>query len=98
MPRSRRIWACFGIGIALIVLPALLFTPLIPYLDSVGFAYINSYPAKASYGPQHYYLFQFTYILHHIISRAATDLGVSPAMQVLFYYLIMGLSFYVAAS
>ena len=96
--KSRRVRVSLGAGVGLIVLPALLFTPLIPYLDMVAFAYLHSYPAQASYGPQHYYLFEFTYLLQHMISRAAAEFGIAPATQVLLYYLAQALAFYAALS
>jgi hypothetical protein len=96
--REKRIAACLVAGVSLIALPAIFFTPLIPYADTIAFTYLNSYPAKASYGPLHYYTFQFTNILPHIISRALTDFGISPSLQVLLYYLLEGLSFYTAVS
>ena len=75
------------------MIPALC-TPLIPYVDTIGLAYLHSYPAQASYGPQHYYLFQLTYILVHALSRIATDLHIPPNTQVLLYVLLQSLSCY----
>src|SRR5207247_8069453 len=95
---SWRISACLGIGAALIALPAILLTPLIPYADTVGLAYLHSYPAQASYGPEHYYVVELSYILVHLLSRIATNFGIPPNTQVLLYYLLQSLSFYLAVS
>src|SRR3954447_10546113 len=88
---------CFSLGVSLIVLPPF-FTPLIPYIDNIAFSSMSSFPSKASYGPEHFYVFQFSYILTHMISRIFTDLGLTLRHQLLFFYLVQALSFYSVVS
>src|SRR4051794_22626273 len=99
--RARLAWLnanpaipCVIAGALLIAVPALFYAPILPYPDILGFTAMNSFPARSSYGPEHHYLFQFTYILPHILSRIMTLLGVAQKIQALFYYFLQALSLY----
>ena len=70
-----------------LAIPLFLYGPWVPFTDLIGFCGLDSFPPSLSYGPYHYYVFQFTYILPHALSRAFMDLGMGPRVQVpLFYF------------
>ncbi len=81
----------FLLGAAVVAGPALFFGPWLPLLDTIAFSALNSFPAKQSYGPFHYYVFEFTYMLPLILCRACTDFGIHVRWQVLLFYLTEGL-------
>jgi tetratricopeptide (TPR) repeat protein len=89
----------FYIGLAAwvaLALPPLLFGPWLPLLDLVAFVGLDALPAQHSFGPLHYGVFQFTYIVHYALSRVMLALGLSaPAHIVLFYFLQGGVFFFV---
>ena len=62
-------------GVLVLAVPPFLF-PYLPFHDLIAFIGMHSYPPKLSHGPTHYYTFQLTYFLHHLISRVCTDLGI----------------------
>ena len=76
------------LAVAVIALPPILLGPWLPFLDLVAFVGLNNYPAKLSYGPLHYGVFQFTYIVHYALSRFLCDLGVSVPAQIVGIYLL----------
>jgi hypothetical protein len=81
-----------GLLAALIIIaPVVRYGPWIPFVDIVAFVSIDSYPPKMSYGPDHYYTFQYTYILAHAISRLLVDFKVSAAFQTSIFYLAQAL-------
>lgn len=100
LPRVRRLALLFrssmreptlltALGAALtLLLPALFFGPWLPFIDLVSFVGMNAYPPQMSYGPLHYYTFQFTYAGHYALSRLLTDLHVSVPWQILTFYLL----------
>src|SRR5258708_2514987 len=84
-PRIIMVLAVLG-GLAVIIIPACL-ASYPPFLDLIAHCSINSYPAKLSYGPEHYYVLQLTYILHFILTRVMTDLGLSVVTIIKLYYI-----------
>jgi hypothetical protein len=90
-PRSHQTAA---LCVLAIVLPVLWFGPWIPFVDLIAYTGINSYPPKLSYGPNHYYLLQATYILAVVLSRACVDLGISVPIEVALFYLGEALVFF----
>jgi len=74
------------LGALVIVLPAVFFGPWLPFVDLASFVGLDSYPPKLSYGPLHYYVFQFTYIGQYALSRLLVDLHVSVPIQILGIY------------
>jgi hypothetical protein len=79
-----------------LALPPLIYGPWLPFLDLVAFVGLDALPAQQSYGPLHYGVFQFTYIVHYALSRAMLALGLTvPAHIVLFYFLQGGVFFFV---
>jgi len=91
--RLASYWPGF-LGILVILVPVVIYGPWIPFVDIVAFVGIDSYPPKLSYGPAHYYTFQYTYVLAHAISRLLVDLGVSAPFQTSFFYLAQALVFF----
>lgn len=77
-----------------LVLPPLFVSPWLPFLDLVAFVGLDSFPANQSYGPLHYAVFQFTYIIHYMLSRAMSAFSISPSTQVLLLYLLQGSVFF----
>src|SRR5258708_38975482 len=84
-PRIIMVLAVLG-GFAVIIIPACL-ASYPPFLDLIAYCSLNSYPAKLSYGPEHYYVFQLTYILHFIFTRVMTDIGLSVVVIIKLYYI-----------
>lgn len=83
-------------GAIALAVPPLVFGPWLPFLDLVAFVGLDALPAQHSFGPLHYGVFQFTYIVHYALSRAMLALGFSaPAHIVLFYFLQGGVFFWV---
>ena len=81
--------SCFAVLAALaIALPPVLLGPWLPFVDLLGFVGLNAYPPGASYGPFHYYVFQFTYVGHYAVSRLLCDLGMPVPWQVVTFYLV----------
>jgi len=77
-----------------IVIPVIVFGPWLPLLDLVGFVGMYSYPPQESYGPLHYYVFQFSYAGVLILSRLCCDLHLPTRFQIpLFFLTEMGVSF-----
>ncbi|MBI5692234.1 MAG: tetratricopeptide repeat protein [Verrucomicrobia bacterium] len=84
-----------GLGLLALVAPALWFGPWLPFLDLVAFVGMDSYPPLQSYGPLHYATFQFTYVVHYALSRALLAFGVGAGPQVVVFYLLQAVTFYV---
>ncbi len=82
------------IALAIILIPAFCYGPWLPFTDFIAYSSVNSYPPSLSYGPDHYYLLQLTYILPVIISRLCVDLGLAVPYQVMLFYLIHALSYF----
>jgi hypothetical protein len=76
----REVLTAIAAGIAVMLLPVFWF-PYPPFHDLVAFVGMQSYPPKMSYGPVHYYGFQLTYFLHHLILRVSTDLGLGSMLR-----------------
>ncbi len=91
--------ATFRVGLAAwvaLVLPPILFGPWLPFLDLVAFVGLDNLPPAHAFGPLHYAVFQFTYIVHYALSRAMLALWIpAPAQIVLFYLLQGGVCFFV---
>jgi hypothetical protein len=82
------------LGLLVIILPVIRFGPWIPFPDLIAFAGLYSYPPRLSYGPFHYYVFQFTYILPPALSRLFVDFGLSVSTQICLLYLFQALALY----
>src|SRR5882724_5785842 len=93
MKLSRETLLAIAAGILVLVIPPFLF-PYPPFHDLIAFIGMQSYPPKLSHGPTHYYTFQLTYFLHHVISRVSTDLGIGTQGQGRLYYLIHALGYF----
>jgi hypothetical protein len=93
MELSRETSVAIAAGLVVLVVPPFLF-PYPPFHDLIAFIGMQSYPPKMSYGPTHYYAFQLTYFLHHLISRVSTDLGIGTQGQGRLYYLIHALGYF----
>jgi hypothetical protein len=93
MKLSRETALAAAAGVLVLVIPSLFF-PYPPFHDMVALVGMQSYPPKMSYGPTHYYVFQFTYFLHHLISRVLTELGIGTQGQSRFYYLFQALGYF----
>jgi hypothetical protein len=87
------------IFVFIIILPSLIYGPWIPFVDLIGVTSLGCYPAKLSYGPEHYSLFQITEILPFYLSRIGLDLNIKVSTQVILYYLLQAfISYYVITS
>lgn len=93
MKLSRETLLAIAAGVLVLIVPPFLF-PYPPFHDLVAFVGMQSYPPRMSYGPTHYYAFQLTYFLHHLISRLFTDFGIGTQGQARFYYLIHALGYF----
>ncbi|MEO8595549.1 MAG: hypothetical protein ABI759_19680 [Candidatus Solibacter sp.] len=93
MEFSRDTRLAIAASLAILVVPPFL-TPFAPFHDSLAVIGLQSYPPRLSYGPTHYYVFQLTYILHHLISRLCMDIGIGAAGQSRLYYLIHALGYF----
>lgn len=74
-------------GLLVLVVPPLIFGPWLPFIDLVSFVGMNTYPPVLSYGPLHFYTFQFTYEGHYVLSRLMSDLHISAGPQIVAFYL-----------
>jgi hypothetical protein len=84
------------LALSTLVLPAFFFGPYLPLPDLIIFVAVHSYPIELSYGPDVFYVFQYTYILVHIITRALRILGVPSASLVPLFYAIQAVgSFFI---
>lgn len=82
--------------LCVITIPPLYYGPYLPITDLLGYVGLNAYPGDLSFGPNHYYIFQFSYIFQHIIIRMMTVLGIIPKFQVVILYLLtMYVYFYI---
>ena len=90
---SREALVAIVIGGLILGVPPFLF-PYPPFHDMIAFIGMQSYPPNLSHGPTHYYTFQLTYFLHHLISRVCTDLGIGAQGQGRLYYLIHALGYF----
>lgn len=96
-PTSRRwiyrapVLTLMGAAIALII-PVLIYGPWLPLIDLVSFVGMYSYPPTESYGPLHYYVFQFSFVGVLTISRILSDLHLPVQFQIpVYYWLQMGI-------
>jgi hypothetical protein len=81
-------------GIVALLTPVLLLGPWLPLIDLVGFVGMYSYPPQLSYGPLHYYVFQFSYMGVLVLSRLCCDLQLPVRFQIpLLYLLQVGICF-----
>jgi hypothetical protein len=93
MELSRETLVAIAAGVVVLVVPPFL-VPYPPFHDLLAMVGLQSYPPRLSYGPTHYYVFQLTYILHHIISRLCVDIGIGTHGQSRLYYLIHALGYF----
>ena len=89
LPRSATFRVGLLAGLTLVV-PPLLFGPWLPFLDLIAFVGLDNIPAAQSYGPLHYGVFQFSYIVHYALSRAMLALGIATPAQIVLFYLLQG--------
>lgn len=69
-----------GLSLLALIVPPLI-TRVLPLTDLEGFVHLNGFPAHRSFGPEHYYLFQLTYIVHHVFFRIMSLLSLSAGVQ-----------------
>jgi Tfp pilus assembly protein PilF len=80
---SRVAWA----GFFVLIIPAVVMGPWLPFVDLIGYVGMSSYPPKLSAG---------TYIVHYALSRLMLDLGIGAGGQIVIFYLLQaGGYFYV---
>lgn len=93
MKLCRETLVAIAAGLVVLVVPPFL-VPYPPFHDLVQVIGLQSYPPRMSFGPTHYYVFQLTYILHHLISRLCMDIGIGTQGQSRLYYLIHALGYF----
>jgi|GEM_PF-2739116 len=76
------------LGALVLALPPLLLGPWLPFVDLTAFVGMSSYPTQLSYGPFHYYIFQFSYIGHYALCRFLSALHLPVSSQVVVLYLL----------
>lgn len=86
--RQNPDWVVAALALLAVALPPLLLGPWLPFVDLTAYVGLHNYPPPASYGPLHYYVFQFTYIGHYALSRLMHDLGISVGPQIVLVYLL----------
>jgi hypothetical protein len=90
-PQSATGWS----ALAAICLPPILLGPWLPFIDLLAFVGLDTFPAKLSYGPLQFGVFQFTYVVHLAIARFLSGLGVSAGPQIVLMYLLEAAVFFV---
>jgi len=71
---------------------------MVPFLDLVAFTHLNDAPAERRAGPDHYYTFQLTYMVHHVAARVLSASGLDGFAQAKFFYLLQVLLTYAGLS